>query len=142
VACKAAKELAEEKLKDMFEIWNGIDEFVRPRTALGYKVSDKVLELLKSGEAAEAKLAEIEKQELAVEDITSQRWSKEAEFFGSEPQKRIGDIHIGGEITEEFKNSVSVVATGFIEEWCKHCGLDQRNGMKHLHSCPTLKSKL
>jgi len=53
---------------------------------------------------AEGKLAEIEKQSLAVEDITSQRWSKEAEFFGSEPQKRIGDIHIGGEILPEFKS--------------------------------------
>jgi len=55
--------------------------------------------------AEEAKLAEIEKKSPAVEDITSQRWSKEAEFFGSEPQKRIGDIHIGGEILPEFKNA-------------------------------------
>jgi len=59
---------AESKLDDMFSIWNDVDEFTRPKTALGCKVSDKVLELLKSGEIAESKLAEMSEQ---IDHLTS-----------------------------------------------------------------------
>lgn len=54
--------------------------------------------------------------------------------FKTERQPRIGDIHIGGEITEEFEKAGK-------EMWCKHCG----SGISfenHLPSCPTLVNKI
>jgi len=42
-------------------------------------------------------------------------------------QKRIGDIHIGGEILPEFK-----------DDCCRYCGLKQVGGSYHLDGCPEL----
>lgn len=54
--------------------------------------------------------------------------------FKDKSYKRIGDIHIGGEITAEFEQAGK-------EMWCKSCG----SGVgfeDHLPSCPTLANKI
>jgi hypothetical protein len=53
---------AESKFSDMISIWEPVDEFVRPLTKLGYKVSDKALELLKNGAIAQSRLDDIDKR--------------------------------------------------------------------------------
>jgi len=78
--------------------------------------------------AAEAKLAEIEKKEPY---LTIKNYEDElAEKFMPQEYKRIGDIHIGGDILPEFNS----------EKWCKDCGSPVEH--VHLPNCPTLKSKL
>jgi len=63
----------QSKLDEAFKVWEEVDNFVRPKTDLGYTVSGRTLELLKEGEANKEKLDEIKKQPVLAYGVPNSR---------------------------------------------------------------------